>query len=387
MQDLYLFSHSWYDTITLGILCFYLKGYEITIVGHRHDFGKDWNEVVRNWCLEVFVPLDSDKAWEALGALEHLWPEYLGEVLARGQRGYFVMAHVIDDGLTLAACQHLDGFEGVLSRIKNGEQAALSEMRFASALVDLGYQSVLDKEYRGQRPDALIRTEDKEIFIDIITPEMSEDTKQAEGIASTLVQKLLHKLANQPTSSRLEVYILTPDLHNVADEITHFLDAPRLSLSETVHTIPDIALVKYSEPTTLQNVGPTILVDTEVPILGVATAVSPGHSVIVRLPFTDERLELLMRRKRKQFSEDEVNLWVIDLYGTPYGFKKWLPLVRRRLQPNINRRFSGIVLFYRYLDMSTRVFVRTCHTEEHPNPYQKLPTNLLNDLSKLNQAP
>ncbi len=171
----------------------------MTTVGHRHDFGKDWDEVIRDWCLGASLPLESDKAWEALGALEHLWPERLGEVFTRGQRGYFVMAHVIDDGLTLAACRNLDGFEGVLTRIKKGEQAALSELRFAAALVNVGYEPVLDKEYRRKRPDALIIAENKEIFIDVITPEMSEDTKQAEVIASTLAQKLYHKLANQTT--------------------------------------------------------------------------------------------------------------------------------------------------------------------------------------------
>ena len=60
-----------------------------------------------------------EKAWEALEVLEFLWPEYLGEVLSRGQMGAFVMAHVIDNGLTLLACQDLNGFEGVLRRIKN----------------------------------------------------------------------------------------------------------------------------------------------------------------------------------------------------------------------------------------------------------------------------
>ncbi len=342
----------------------------MTTVGHRHDFGKDWDEVVRDWCLGVYFPLESDKAWEAIGALEHLWPERLGEVLSKGQRGYFVMAHVIDDGLTLAACQNLDGFEGVLSRIKKGEQAALSELRFSAALVSVGYEPVLDKEYRGKRPDALIIAENKEIFIDVISPEVSEDAKQAEVIASTLAQKLFHKLANQTTPSRLEVYILTLDLHHLADEIAHFLDTPGLSLSETVHTISNIALVKYSEPDTLHNIGPTIPVDTEFPAIGVA----------------DDRLELLMHRKRKQFSEDEINLLVIDLSGVSQSFKRWLPLARRRLQPTINRRFSGIVLFYRYLDLSTRAFIRAYHIEEHPNPYQKLPISLLNNLSKLNQA-
>jgi len=120
--------------------------------------------------------------------------------------------------------------------------------------------------------------------------------------------------------------------------------------------------------------------------MGVATANSTGNSVTVRLSFTDDRLELLMSRKREQLSKDEINLLVIDLSGVSHSFKRWLPLARRRLQPTINRRFSGIVLFYRYLDMSTAAFIKACHIEEHPNPYQKLPTSLLNDLSKLNQA-
>ena len=359
----------------------------MTTVGHQHDFGKNWDEVERDWCLGVSLPLASDKAWEALGALEHLWSERLGEVLTTGQRGYFVMAHVIDDGLALATCQNLDGFKGVLSRIKKSEQAALSELRFATALVNVGYEPVLDKEYRGKRPDALIIAENKEIFIDVITPEMSADTKQAEVIASTLAQKLFHNLANQTTPSRLEVYILSTDLHHIADEIAHLLDTPGFSLSETVHTIPNIALVKYSEPDTHHNIGPTIPVDTELPVIGVARANSIGNSVTVRLPYTDDRLEKLMHRKRKQFSEDKVNLLAIDLSGVSSSFKRWLPLARRRLQPTINRRFSGIVLFYRYLDISTAAFIRAYHIEEHPNPYQKLPTSFLNDLAKLNQAP
>jgi hypothetical protein len=355
------------------------------IIGHRDDFGKNWDAVVNDWCLGILLPVPSDKAWEALGALEQFWPERLGEVLTRGQRGNFVMAHVIDDGLTLAVCQNLDGFEGVLRRIKKGEQAALSELRFAAALVDLGYQPVLDTEHHGKQPDALIIADNKEIFIDVITPEMSEDAKQTEVIASTLAQKLFEKLANQTTPSRLEVYILAPDLHHLADEIAHFLDTPGLTLSETVHTIPNIALVKYSEPDAQHNIGPTIFVDTEFPILGVARANTTGNSVTVRLPFTDDRLELLMGRKRKKFSKNEVNLWVIDLHGI-HGLKKWLPLARGRLQPDLNRRFSGIVLHHRYLDISTGTFIRASEIVEHPNPYQKLPTSLLNDLSKLHQV-
>lgn len=60
------------------------------IIGHRHDFGKDWAEVMNGWCSGLPFPIQADKAWEALGALEQLWPKRLGEVLTRGQRGNFV---------------------------------------------------------------------------------------------------------------------------------------------------------------------------------------------------------------------------------------------------------------------------------------------------------
>lgn len=94
-----------------------------------------------------------------------------------------------------------------------------------------------------------------------------------------------------------------------------------------------------------------------------------------------------MRHKRDQFSEDEINLMVIDLSGVPHGSKRWPALARRRLQPNLNRRFSGIVLFYRYLDLNTGAFIRTCDVEMHPNPYRNIPSRLLNELVSLNQAP
>ena len=86
--------------------------------------------------------------------------------------------------------------------------------------------------------------------------------------------------------------------------------------------------MKYSEQDAHHNVGSTILVDTEFPVIGVARANVTGSTVpgvTVRLPFTDDRLELLMGRKRKQFSGDEVNLFVIDLAGVQHGFKRWLP--------------------------------------------------------------
>ena len=213
---------------------------------------------------------------------------------------------------------------------------------------------------------------------------MSDDAKRTETLATTLAQEVLPRLTTLAARSHLEVYLLASNLTNVLEAITGFLDNPTLSPSEEVHIIPNTALIKYSEVTGVPNLGPTIQVDTEFPAIGVARGHitdSSMNSVTVRLPFTDERLELLMHRKQDKFSKDEVNLLIIDLENIPHGYKRWPPLARRRLQPRMNRRFSGIVLFYHYFDLDTRMFLNTCHLEEHPNTYKRLPISLLNNLS------
>src|SRR2546421_868909 len=52
---------------------------------------------------------------------------------------------------------------------------ALAEARFASALVKVGYHPVLDTPHRnGKHPDALILSDNQEVFIDVILPERSD---------------------------------------------------------------------------------------------------------------------------------------------------------------------------------------------------------------------
>jgi len=183
--------------------------------------------------------------------------------------------------------------------------------------------------------------------------------------------------------------LLTPYPRDISQEVWAFLGNPAIFPSEVVHEIPDIALIKYSNipETEVLNIGPMISVDTDLPIMGHGSTNQTHNSVTVRYPFTDDRFELMMSRKAKQFSKDEINLFVIDLPHVPGATKRWQPLARRRLQPEINRRFSAIILFFRYMDNNTGIFVQHCYLEQHPNPYKKLPESLLSDLRMLNTAP
>jgi hypothetical protein len=352
-------------------------------IGTRHDFGRDWNEVVNDWCLGQLLSIQDETAWEALGLLENLWPECLGEALARGVKGWPIMLEIVSTGLILMKCQSMRGFEGVLNRVRSGEDGALPELEFAATLVDLGYEPILDEPYGRTRPDALVISEGKEVCIDVISPFTSDEMKNAYKIMSTIGTNLRKKLTTQVTNLHIELYLLTPTPYDITEEVYSFLCSFPVPLPGVIHELPGLALIRYCHAT--NQLSPGISVDTISPILGSASADQTGNNVSVRFPIADERLELVMSRKRSQFSQNEINLLVINVTRIPGGFKGWQSLLQRRLQPGINKRFSGVALL-QYHWNGTGVHRPECHLEQHPNPYKKLPVSLLNDLMRLNQS-
>lgn len=361
----------------------------MTNIGNRLNFGNNWAEVVNTWCLGEPLSIPDETAWEALSVLERLWPEYLGEVLARRVRGWSIMIEIIYTGLTLAKCQSLRGFEGVIKRLRSGEDGALPELEFAANLFDLGYEPILDEPYHGIRPDALVISEGKEVCIDVISPLTSDEMRNAYTIMSTIGTNLREKLSTQVTNLRLELYLLAPTPYDITDEVYSFLCSSPVPLPGVAHELPGLALIRYSHAA--DQLSPGLSVDTAssediiTPTLLCASADQTGNNVNVHFPLADERLELLMSRKRGQFSPNEINLLVINVTRVPGGFKGWQPLLQRRLQPGINKRFSGVALLQYHWNGSC-VFRPECYLEQHPNPYTKLPASLVNDLMRLNQV-
>jgi hypothetical protein len=120
----------------------------------RADFGKCWAEVVANWCGGFAPPVDEQIAWDSLQTMEELWPEYLDKVIADGARSRLVIADIIDYGRTLHACRNLEGFGRVIQRLRAGDKGALAELKFATTLIEAGYDPELEPELNGNRLDA-----------------------------------------------------------------------------------------------------------------------------------------------------------------------------------------------------------------------------------------
>jgi len=373
-------------------------------VGKRSDFGFSWSEVVANWYLGKSPLIPDDISWEALGALERLWTEYIDKILSKGHKGLAVMAPVIDLGIALKACENLVGFDKVLERMKQGEQAAFSELFFTAELVKIGYVPVLGPLLHGKRLDALVCVQDKQVYIEIITPELSDGMKQAYAG----MHDLADRLREQNPGTNIDVYFLAEPTSDGLDTILNFVKEITDSQYNTTLEIPGVAFLRYvpcrlqespvkQEPSdshlpiqssTFEPVSNTL----GLPILTViGMAGRTGKAGVIsrtniRIPLTDERAERLMVGEAHHFSHQERNLLAIDVSRIPRGIRCWSALIQRRFQPNRNRRVGAVVLFVGHTQTESAIVKRRWSVLQNPYAYRPLPESLLNAIMRLNDS-
>jgi hypothetical protein len=350
----------------------------------RADFGNSWREVVENWCAGFALPVEEQVAWNSLQTMEDLWPEYLDNVIAQGIRSRLVMADVVDYGGTLQACRDLDGFARVLQRLKAGDAGALAELKFGASLAAAGYLAVLEPELNGNRLDAVIEEGAERVFVEVISPELSQVMQRAEEVLGILAGVLSARTPGLIT----DVYLLSePGQDSIRQILEFVLSAPQPSV---VHEIPGLAFVAIRPFDPRIELTKSNFIDRGSPAIGIVSANREGHLpslVMVRLPIDDQRAARLMAAEAHHFSRDETNILAIDVSNIPGSIRDWMPLIERRLQPNLNRRFGAVVLFTRVNQLHNANVVRGYRVLRNAHAHRPVPEAILAAISNLDETP
>jgi hypothetical protein len=351
-------------------------------MARRTDFGANWGEVVQEWCLGNRPSIDEKDAWQALGVLERLWPDRLEQALSSSARGPLIIVELVEAGLSIDACEDLEGFPAVFERLKHGEPAASSELRFAAALVGLGYAPILEPSLNGKRLDARISVGGDEVYVEVSTPAHSE----AARLAWEQMKGLCSVLTDQNPGVNLSVCLLTDPSSEVCDEVAGFAQTLTPTPRGSVAELPGVAWVR-SAPGGVHLPPLDALAGLErAPRIFSTTAARVGGiwgQAEVSLPFTDHRAEQIMHRELTHFSRHEVNLLVIFVSQVIGGVKQWVPLVERRFQPTMNRRCGAVVLVGSVALAVGPAIQLTSHVLVNPHAYKRVPPALLDKLGRL----
>ena len=280
----------------------------------------------------------------------------------------------MDLGLVFASTEGLQGFAPVLSRVQMGERAAISELIVAAAFVRLGYRPTLEPEIRGRKPDFSIAIHESNLVLfEVVTPETSQLMRR---LSEELIEAANCLRATVPGACVSVVFVAEPETRarEIVSAAVRKLGIP--DEGENVAEIPDLAHIRIRRFTPQATSFEPFSPRPDVALGAASFQFNPdgtGTRVNALIAFTDERADRFLEGEARHFAREACNVLVMDLSAVPGGMNGWRPLLERRFQPTLNRRFSAVILFQTSVEGIARKWVVI------PNPYAytALPNSLV----------
>ena len=358
----------------------FLLRYTVIVMGLPPIFGNTWEEFIANWCLGNPPIEDQQKVENALTALFRIWPEKQAAMANAGIRGLLLVSPAVATGLVLSVCEQLDGFGNVLRRLKDGERSAHTELILAARLVNRGLKPILEPPTSNGSLDTCIPTENGKVYCEVIAPETSDAIREVRTAASALATIL----RDQNKGRRIEVLLSTDIDERISAEVAQFVRTQPDS-NEIFH-LDAIALISKRIAGNDLNVGPTIESVEATAIIG-AAQFSLDYGVrttgIVRLPVTDARAKRLLYGESHHFSRAEMNILVMDVTKIVSNLKAWSQMIERCFQPDQNRRFGAVVLFWTGITGDKLETLQKWQVVRNPYAYRPIPESLLQKILTL----
>lgn len=268
-------------------------------------------------------------------------------------RGTLPTLGVVTTGQMLAS---LDGVNGdaakLILKLKNGDESAFAELTALhlvrsgtpTAMIELA--PVVKIEAHDREPDFRVCLAGQpSVYVEVTKPDVADAQVRARSILNRLAALVLPIkrsfslevfLRREPTDGEVDV---------LSERVPHFCrmegnrstDIPGLAILSLNRSAPgQVALLEHEgEPDT--------------PRLGCARVMrgpgEPHRHIAVRMPYSDDRAELFLKRKAKQLPDDSPGMIMVEMSGASGGMKAWEPLLRRRFQPTIHTRVSAVCLF------------------------------------------
>jgi hypothetical protein len=343
-----------------------------------------WERFVQEWFLGSVPQLTPEEVQRGLDALGHWVPTRMSSLAAGSQRGPAIVEPTVRFGLRVAQTAALRGFSDLASRLQHEEAGAHLELLLAAALVSLGYQPELEPEVdpdakqNGKRNDAAINVDGRRVHFEATFAAQSDEGARAQSVA----QQLAKALVEQQDSGHILIWTTLPLQCEMIGPIMQECESAERDVLVEMPGIGYLRKTNSDDPS-----GP------EPPDIGPRWVVVQGkiengvnRVVNIRQPAIDLRLPNLMHKKSAQMGTN-TNIVVIGVGNIPGKMGELAPLIARRFQPALNRRFGAAVLV-RSAFHGDGLVSRT-EWEVVPNPYatDPVPDGLLSQIASLNGKP
>lgn len=315
-----------------------------------------WDEINRDFLGFVEVPLAPEVLVATFNTVERVLGRdvVLSHCTLEGgghMSGSMPTLNVADLGSRLAAIEGLANTSKLINKLRSGDSSAYAELTaiylLRSGTPDLEIEVEPDTNVEGRlkRPDFKARRPGEPwLHVEVTQPDIAD--AETDLAAKRLP---LFDLLSIDRSFAIEIYFRRDP---TIDEVQMVLARARelcLLDEQRSEEIGSIGILSINHTT------PGTICVTEIageptrPIMA-ATRFSGGggqapRQVVVRIAYSDDRAEAFLKREAKQLPTDGPGMVMVQMSHARGGPKAWTPLLKRRLQPNVNTRVSGITMF------------------------------------------
>jgi hypothetical protein len=363
-----------------------------------------WKDIVRDWLLGETLDYEIDDVVNAFDDVERiLGQEWLR--LTFGQvRGTAVAVQIIELGRILRAIEGNERVENLISKLRVYDSQAIfprnergrpnllkfhqsdriKESAHALAVgrcvahyrrhsLEVELEPGLNVKDKRKHPDFRVRCHGVWIYVEVVCPSLSEEALN--------IYEILNRIANLDSKIRMnrvvEVYLFRDPSDT---EINQIIEKCRKLAESDVQQqeciLGDLAQI-FISPWNQERL-PTFFpaVEEKRPVFVVITFdLRNQRKCVAKMPFSDERAQLILSDKSRQLSPEYPGLIIMDVSGVPGALKRWPDLIAKRLRPDLNRRISGVLV------TESLISGKSMKTEkrfiEHPNPIHPLPQDFI----------
>jgi hypothetical protein len=358
--------------------------------GSRADCSKvqlmGWilEDIERDWITGSVSKLAAapDSVVKAFDLTERIlgrqWIEKSRVIMGNVVRGCSPTLRIVNMGQKLEVIEDVSGREKLLDRIRNGDISAEGELtavyllRSRNPLVAVElYPKVGERE-----ADFRMKAPNDETWTYVEVTQLSQS--EAEDRARQIMERIAATIKPIQVPFALEVFLrrIPSELEITAilAQVPEMCGRGGKERKELADSLGFLSLNQSEPGVVVAHDHPG---EDNVPRIGLAKGIvgpgEPRRHLAVRMAFSDDRAKAMLDAEAAQLSKEAPGLIMVGVGQAPGAMKTWEPALRRRFQPQIHTRVSGVCLWLGGIFTTAKGAAQLFETSLILNPHARIP--------------
>ena len=306
---------------------------------------------LRQLGLDQLTPFELARARLAFHGFEYLLGRNWLDAICQGTASRSLVLYICCLWETWSLVASLNRSDQLPPRWKavSSREAVSTEVLTIGRLITAGRQVELFPTIESRTPDARFTDENGEwIYVEVSRRGESESLQHSRRVLQATARAAMRLAPKRHGKIGLRRAISENEVRQLLDWLTS------LTVNEDVYSFGDMAVCHATDlQSAVDDHDPSVLCVPE-PRYFITSLVFAGQSVTGKgtavMCVEDFGAAEMLESEASQLPKDGPGVVILDISEIPGGIKQWSPLVRRRLQPGLNRRISAVVLVSTTLD-------------------------------------